>query len=273
MQGPIAAATAAGWAPNRTMAATVCSMTPATAPRQPAWAAPTTPAANIGQQDRRAVCGDDAERDIWPVGHHGVGAWAGARLPRGGDVHRIVAVDLHKADERGRGSSDCARGTGAVFQHSVARVAAGEAAIQAGERAARDATLAPEEAMRDSQPRGADWFGVGAHVQRSKPGGAGQSGWQSARALNSRPIRSGSARRRAASISAAARAGGWVRARASVRWNRPRRARKMPCGIGPCVAAPAARAAAETAAKSTWAVMSAVPGDDKGSTGWPSRKA
>ena len=57
-------------APSRTMAATVASITPATAPRQPAWAAPTTPASAVGEQDRRAVGGDDAESDIRPAGHH-----------------------------------------------------------------------------------------------------------------------------------------------------------------------------------------------------------
>ena len=40
----------------------VASMTPATAPRQPAWAAPTTPAVGIGEQHRRAVGGDDTQR-------------------------------------------------------------------------------------------------------------------------------------------------------------------------------------------------------------------
>ena len=49
---------------DRTMAATVASITPATAPRQPAWAAPATPASRVGQQDGRAVGGDDAESDI-----------------------------------------------------------------------------------------------------------------------------------------------------------------------------------------------------------------
>ena len=49
--------------------------------------------------------------------------------------------------------------------------------------------------------------------QPSNPGGVGQAGLQSAIALNNRPILFGSARRRAASIKAEARAGGWVRAK------------------------------------------------------------
>ena len=41
----------------------------------------------VGQQDRRAVGGDDAERDVGPVGHHGVGARAVAGRPRRRDLH------------------------------------------------------------------------------------------------------------------------------------------------------------------------------------------
>ena len=182
------------------------------------------------------------------------------------------------------GSAPIARAARARFsQHGVARVAAGQAAVEAGVGPAGDAALAREEAMRHAERVGSERHGVafGGAAGRcpgstaSKPGGVGRgsSGWQTASALNSRPMRSGSASRRAASISAEPRAGGCVRARRSVRWNRPRRVRNTPCGSGPWTAAPASRAAAAKAAKSTCAVRSAVPGAASGSAGRPSRRA
>ncbi len=109
-------------------------------------------------------------------------------------------------------------------------------------------------------------------IRRTRPGPARRGG-PTAMALNSRPMWAGSARRWAAAISAAARPGGCVRASRSVRWNRPSRARNMPCGIGPCTAAPAASAVRRRAAKSTCAVRSASPGSASGSAGAPSRIA
>ena len=46
---------------ERSIAAIVASVTPPSAPRQPAWAAPTTPP-RIGEQHRRAIGGEDAEQ-------------------------------------------------------------------------------------------------------------------------------------------------------------------------------------------------------------------
>ena len=43
------------------IAAIAWSVTPATAPRQPAWAAAITPASRVGEQHRGAVGGDDAK--------------------------------------------------------------------------------------------------------------------------------------------------------------------------------------------------------------------
>ena len=60
-------------------------------------------------------------------------------------------------------------------------------------------------------------------VIRRIRGASGGKGGRRHMALNRRPMRTGSARRWAAWMRAAARAGGWVRARRSVRWNRPRR--------------------------------------------------
>ena len=73
MHGPTAAAIRSRRAPERSIAAIVASVTPASAPRQPACAAPTTPASAIGEQHRRAIGGEDAEQEVGPVGDHRVG--------------------------------------------------------------------------------------------------------------------------------------------------------------------------------------------------------
>ncbi len=48
-------------APSFSIAATVASITPVSAPRHPAWAAPITRASRVGQQHRPAVGGRDAD--------------------------------------------------------------------------------------------------------------------------------------------------------------------------------------------------------------------
>ena len=57
------------------MASIVSSVTPANAPRQPAWAAPIDPGI-VPQEHRRAVCGKDAEQQARSVGDYGVGVRA-----------------------------------------------------------------------------------------------------------------------------------------------------------------------------------------------------
>ena len=51
-------------APSRSIAAMVASVTPASAPRQPAWAAPIDAGLGIGEQHRRAIGGEDAEQQV-----------------------------------------------------------------------------------------------------------------------------------------------------------------------------------------------------------------
>ena len=64
------------------MAATVASMTPADRAAPAGMGGADHAGLGVGEQDRRAVGGDDAERDAGAVGHHGVGARTGARRPR-----------------------------------------------------------------------------------------------------------------------------------------------------------------------------------------------
>jgi hypothetical protein len=74
-----------GWlrlAPSRAIAATVASATPASAPRQPACAAPITRATRIGEKDRAAIGGRHANGETGRAGNDGVSARASVRPPR-----------------------------------------------------------------------------------------------------------------------------------------------------------------------------------------------
>ncbi len=94
MQGPIAATMRSGRAPSPAIAPTVASTTPASAPRQPAWAAPITPAVGVREQHRRAVGAEHAERDARAVADQRVGRALGPPRPRRASEHDLDAVDL-----------------------------------------------------------------------------------------------------------------------------------------------------------------------------------
>ena len=81
------------------MAAMVASSTPATAPRQPAWAAPTIARRRIGEQNRRAIGGDDAQRQTGPVGDHGVGFLATPGRPGLGRGDHMRAMHLGQTEQ------------------------------------------------------------------------------------------------------------------------------------------------------------------------------
>ena len=113
----------------------------------------------IGQQDGRAVGGDDAESDIGPDGHHRVGARAAAGGPRCRHLDNIRAVHLHEADEAIRVGADRAGGAGAVLQHRIACVTSRQAAVEAGVGSAGHAALTREEAMRHAERVGGERHG------------------------------------------------------------------------------------------------------------------
>ena len=112
MHGPIAATIAAGSAPSRIMAATVASITPADRAAPAGMGGADHAGLGIGQQDGRAVGGDDAESDIGAVRHHRVGARAVAGSPRCRHLDHVGAVHLHEADEAIRVGADRARRRG-----------------------------------------------------------------------------------------------------------------------------------------------------------------
>ena len=242
MQGPMAAAIRSAGRRGRAWRRRSPPARRRRAPRQPAWAAPTTPASGSAEQHRRAIGGDDAEGEPGPVGDHRIGARALRRAARArSTMHHLGAVHLRQADQR-CGSAPRARAARARFSSTASRViAAGQAAIEAGVGAGGDAAAAGEEAVRRGQA-------LAEQAQRCRsscglwriPAGGGQAGWQSASALNSRPMRRARPGGGAASIRRARPRAAAGRAPArSVRWNRPSRARNSPCGTGPCTAAPA----------------------------------
>ncbi len=147
-RGRSPAAMRPGAAPQRCIAASVASSTPATAPRQPAWAAPMTPA-RIGEQHRRAIAGHDAQRDAAAVGHHRVGARAVPRGPRLGHMGRHRCHAPGGIPTSPAGSAPIARAARARFSNTLSRGSVpGQAAVEARERAGGHAAAAGEEAVR-----------------------------------------------------------------------------------------------------------------------------
>ena len=150
MQGPIAARIRSGCAPSSVIARTVASITPASAPRQPAWAAPITPAARVGEQHRRAVGAEHAKRHARAV--------ADQRIGRRGSGGRVAGA---------RATTTSAPWTWRTVQRLAARdpepgqreravpldqrglVAAGIAAVERGELVPADPARAGEEAVAD----------------------------------------------------------------------------------------------------------------------------
>ena len=74
MQGPSAARRRSGAAPSLTIAATVASITPVSAPFQPAWAAPIDARLRVGEQNHAAVGAGDAEAEAGRRGDQAVAA-------------------------------------------------------------------------------------------------------------------------------------------------------------------------------------------------------
>ena len=138
MHGPMPARIRSGRAPSRVIAATVASITPASAPRQPPCAAPMMRELGIGEQNRRAIGREHAERDPRHRCHHRVGARVLLAPPRGFDRDRVRAVDLMAADQPIRRQPEPGRRDLAVLLDMFRHVARAEAAIQGRERALAD---------------------------------------------------------------------------------------------------------------------------------------
>ena len=163
MQGPIAAAVVAGLAPRRCMAAMVASITPATAPRQPAWAAATTPAClsanRIGAQSAVTMPSATSGRSVTMASACGPapGGQGAATCTTSGPCTCVSPTSA------GRVCTDRARARGRGSPARVTRVVTGEAAVEAGVRTRGDAATTGKETVRHSQPEGAERLGACAH--------------------------------------------------------------------------------------------------------------
>ena len=133
MHGPTAAAMRSTRAPSEIIAAIAWSVTPASAPRQPAWAAPITPASasasRTGAQSAVTMPSSRPGRSVTSAsacGRSVVGH--GSR-----DDHRGRRMDLVDAGQR-RAGQDRVGGEAAVGLDSCRIVAAAQPAIEAGDR-------------------------------------------------------------------------------------------------------------------------------------------
>ena len=137
-------------APSRSMAATVASMTPPSAPRQPACAAPITRALRVGEQNRAAIRRGHADGERAHAGDDGVGAGPRVGRPRRFGDDDIRRVDLIEREEAVRLDAERGRHAGAIFRDMRGIVLRAGAAIEARIEAARHAARAREEGVADA---------------------------------------------------------------------------------------------------------------------------
>jgi hypothetical protein len=132
------------------------SVTPAIAPRQPAWAAPTTPVVGVRQQDRGAVCRHHAQQQAGTVGDERIGMGPlRIRQSFTGD-DRGGGMDLVHAGERSAWN-DGIGGEAAVGLDRRRIVAAPESAVQPGDNSLGNAPGPSEKPVRHAvQRRSAD---------------------------------------------------------------------------------------------------------------------
>ena len=143
-------ADAARCAPSFSIAAIVASSTPVSAPFQPACAAPITPALRVGEQDRAAVGGGDADREARHARDDRVGARRILARPwLLGDDH-VGRMDLVAGDEMRRRDAERGRHAGAVLAHACrARRSSRCPPLRLCVDAVRHAAFAGEEGVAD----------------------------------------------------------------------------------------------------------------------------
>ena len=148
MQGPSAAWIAHRLAPSRSIAATVASTIPVSAPFQPAWAAPTTRA--CGSANR--IIPQSAP--VTPSARPGVAVAIPSQRGRAsgrpvvGDRERVGRVDLVGHGQAVGRNTERSGHSRAVLRHRLGRVARTGAAVQRRVHALGDAALSGEEPMR-----------------------------------------------------------------------------------------------------------------------------
>ena len=106
----------------------------------------------VREQDRRAVGGEDTQRQAGPIGHQGVGMGADAIFERLQHSHAVGRMNLVQRDEPGAGQHRLGR-TPAVLRDQFRVVAGAEPDVQACHVAGRDAAAPAEKAVGNASQR------------------------------------------------------------------------------------------------------------------------
>ena len=200
MQGPRAAVIRSGAAPSAAMAASAASSTPSSAPCQPAWAAPITPASGsasrTGPQSAVSTPSSRPGRSVTSASASGAVA-----LSQGAVTASVVTpctwravTSVRRRDAQGR------RGAAPGSGDARGLVAAAQAHVERGPDALADAARAGEEGVPHAG-HGRQRIGPQHHRRlspASKPGGTNAPGAASAMTRNSSPICSAADQARAA---------------------------------------------------------------------------
>src|SRR5580704_12911855 len=187
----------------------------------------------VGEQDRPAIRGADADGECPHARDDGVGAGPGLGQPRRFRDHHLRRMNLIAGQEAVRLDPDRSRHARAVFSDMGAVVVRSDAAIEACIEAAGNAPLAREEAVADAAER--ERSSLDHHGGVSNPGSVPSFGSAMASALNNSPMPWApvSVRRDAASSISSALSREALALSAAARWSMPSRSSKSRCGMGP----------------------------------------
>src|SRR5690606_29357787 len=108
------------------------------------------PGFGVGEEDGRAVGGEDAEEEAGGRGNQGVGLGSGSVGEGRGGLDNGGRVDLAEQDETIGGEAERCRCGRAIAADVVGAVAAGVGGVEGGEGAGGDAALAAGETMAEA---------------------------------------------------------------------------------------------------------------------------
>src|SRR5580704_9363909 len=187
----------------------------------------------VGEQDRPAIRGADADRQCPHARDDGVGAGPGLRQPRSFRDYHLRRMNLIAGQEAIRLDPDRSRHAHAVFRDMGAVVVRSDAAIEAGIEAAGNTALACEEAVADAVER--ERSSLDHHGGVSNPGSVPSFGSAMASALNNSPMPCAplSVRRERASSISSALSREALALSAAARSSMPSRSSRSRCAMGP----------------------------------------
>src|SRR5580700_1904458 len=187
----------------------------------------------LGEEDRPAIGGADADGERPHARDDGVGAGPGLRQPRRFRDYHLRRMNLIAGQKAARLDPDRGRHAGAVFRDMGAVVIRPDAAIEARIEAAGNAALACEEAMADAVER--ERSSLDHHGGVANPGSGPSFGSAMAIALNNSPMPCApvSVRRERASSISSALSREALALSAAARWSMPSRSSRSRCEMGP----------------------------------------